>query len=228
MHSTDCTPCQGSMACLGGTTARVTVEILNLNAGLVNEMQLTKLRTAYAQDIAGTLGVENGTVVDLFGHAGSTTVAAARPTGAAATEISAFVTVPDGSSTNALAEQLYTTSFRSRIVSTTQEVLAQSSSQVAVVGNLSAPAVSIKPERFVPKQPTTTVMTSTTTVASTTVITTTVKVHHDLSTSSEAFLASSTAAVSSAGMMESLATRQIAGYSRWLLAGVCVFAGVVS
>lgn len=194
MHSTDCTPCHGSRFCLGGASARVTVEVLNLKFSLLSEGQLSEMRSAFASSVAEVLGLELMSVKDLFGEGGSSTAESSRTAGGFGTRLSCFVTVPDGSSTNTMAGQLYTAAFRGEVVQTTLQAL--DGSTVAVVGTLSAPVVTIKPEPFVPLELTTTVTTPVTTVttSSSVTATTTSAVHLDIRTTSDAFLASSSPA----------------------------------
>lgn len=197
-------------------------------------LQLAKLSTAYSKGIADILELEEDTVVNLLGVHGSTTVAAAGPASVGATEITAIVTVPDNSSANALAEQLYTKSFRDQMVSTTREVLAQTHGQSTVVGNLSVLAVSIKPEHMPDTTVTTTIATANSTAGISQSrgplpgITTTFTVHYELATSSAAFLASTTAAPAIARATESQATWQFTGHSGLLFAWMLVAAGCVS
>jgi len=182
MHSTDCTPCHGSRFCLGGATARVSVDILNLDLSMLSETLLTQLRSEYAGKIAEVLDLEEVTVQDLFGRAGSSSLAAARPAGGSGVRVTAFITVPQGSSTNKLAAVLYTDEFRGQMVSVTHGILGANS--VAVHGSLAAPGVSINPERFTPLQETTTRAATTTEVASSSSVgvslvdTTTTVIHH--------------------------------------------------
>jgi len=191
MHSTDCTPCHGSRYCLDGASARVTVEVLNLKFSLLSEGQLSEMRSAFASSVAEVLGLDLMSVKDLFDEGGSSTAESARTAGGVGTKLSCFVTVPDGSSTNTMAGQLYTAAFRSDVVQAT--VAALGGSTVAVMGTLSAPVVTINPEHFVPLELTTTITTLDTTVttSSSSAATTTSTVHMDIRTTSEAFLSSS-------------------------------------
>merc|ERR1719203_900344 len=188
-HETDCSPCSGSRSCLGGATARVTVQVLGVDVERIDRSASLELRGAYAEDLASTLEVAKASVQDLFGHAASSTVSGTVLSGQKGLKVSAFVTVPVGSSANALAEKLYTENFRSKIVNTTAEVLKRDGSGSKFLGRLVAPMVAIHPEPFVPLRPTTTVMT-TSTVTSTgssgvVAFTTTTTIHKDI-TSSEA------------------------------------------
>lgn len=169
----------------------------------------------YAQDIAEVLDVNVRSVVDLSGQNASVTL---EPKGldGVETKISAFTVVPEGSSANALAKQLYSSRFRSQILGSTIQVLAQHSSQDIVTGPLNIPVVAIKPERFTPLPRTTATpartdivtSTATSTVASTVATTastetttmlpeepssspTTSMLHEDLRTTQSAFLATS-------------------------------------
>merc|ERR1719203_2340787 len=167
-HETDCSPCSGSRSCLGGATARVTVQVLGVDVERIDRSASLELRGAYAEDLASTLEVAKASVQDLFGHAASSTVSGTVLSGQKGVKVSAFVTVPAGSSANALAEKLYTESFRSKIVGTTTEVLEQGDNQLALLGPLSVPGVAIRPQTFVPLQPTMMVVESTETSTSST------------------------------------------------------------
>lgn len=192
------------------------MEVLNLKFSLLSEGQLSEMRSAFAERVAEVLELDLTAVKDLFGEGGSSTAEASRTAGGIGTRFSCFVTVPDGSSTNTMAEQLYTVSFRGDIVQRTVQALKGST--VAVVGTLSAPVVTVKPEPFVPREVTTTVTTLLTTTTVTTVTTssstaamTTSTVHQDIRTTSETFLSSSSsvqpknAALHGAGHVKALA-----------------------
>jgi len=181
MRSTDCTPCHGSRFCLGGASALITVELLNLDPTVLNTMQLNQLRAQIADHIAESLDLHSEEVKDLFGNGGSTTVAVARPAGGFGAKVSAYIVVPQGSSTNTLAARLYSHDFRELIVQSVRQVLGSSS---AIVGRLSAPGVSIQPKQFVPLQITSTVTTTVTTALLTTMTTATVTTTTTIVTSS--------------------------------------------
>jgi len=152
---------------------------------MLSEFVLAQLRPKYAQKISEVLGLQEVTVQDLFGRAGQSSIAAARPAGGSGARVTAFVTVPEGSSTNAFAASLYTDEFRKQMVAVTEGVVGHNSA--AVSRSLAVAGVSINPERFVPLEETTTRLTTTTapttsTTARTTVITTTTVVHMDVQT----------------------------------------------
>jgi hypothetical protein len=170
MRSTDCTPCHGSRFCLGGASALVTAELLNLDPLRTNNMQLNQLRSRFAGNIAEVLELPAAEVKDLFGNAGSSTVTAARPAGGTGAKVSAYIVVPQGSSTNALAAKLYSDVFREMIVQSAGEVLGTSP---AIVGQLSAPSAAIQPKQFIPLHVTTTATTTVTTAVVTTALPTT-------------------------------------------------------
>lgn len=131
------------------------MEVLNLDLTRIGSGPLTGLQTMYAQDIAEVLAVTAKSIVDLSGHNASTTLEP-RASNRVSTLIEAYTVVPEGSSANALAEQLYSSRFRSQILGSTIQVLAQHSSQDIVSGPLSVPTVAIKLERFIPPPPPTT------------------------------------------------------------------------
>jgi hypothetical protein len=162
----------------------VTVLVLGVDAERVDSAS-ADLRSAYAKDLASTLGVAEASVLDLFGHGDSSTLSAASLSGQKGMRVSAFVTVPEGSSANALAEKLYTEGFREQIGNTTVDTL-KDGSRTALIGQPSVPEVSIHPEAFVPLKVTTTVLTTTTEAATSTIVTmaattTTTTAHKDVS-----------------------------------------------
>merc|ERR1712107_122551 len=97
-------------------------------------------------------------------------------------KISSFTTVPSGSTANKMAEKLYTDSFRDQIVKLTEATLGGGGAAFET-GSLSAAAVAIKPERFIPLHPTTTATTTSTleVTSTTTFTTTTITVHEHVS-----------------------------------------------
>merc|ERR1719491_2874720 len=167
-HEPDCNPCtrRGDRYCMGGATARVTIQVLNVDVARISGSQSSALRTALAHSISSVLDVAEASVIDLFGHPGSSTLAAAMVAGRRGLKITSFVTVPDGSSANAMAEKLYTDAMRELIEETIRDLFGSSS---VLLGRVGVQAVAIKPEPFSPLQPTTTLTTSTkTTISSTT------------------------------------------------------------
>jgi len=151
---------------MGGATARVTIQVLNVDVVRISGSQSSALRTAMARDISSVLEVDETSVIDLFGHPESSTLAAAMVGGRHGLKITSFVTVPDGSSANAMAEKLYTDAMRELIEETIKDLFGSSS---VLLGRVGVQAVAIKPEPFSPLQPTTTLTTSTkTTISSTT------------------------------------------------------------
>merc|ERR1711933_573180 len=152
-HGTDCTPCRGSRFCLGGATARVMIQVLNVDAELISGSS----SSLSAVVVGGRRGLK----------------------------ISAFVTVPAGSSANAMAEKLYADSTRELIKQTTEGVLSSSGQQV-LLGSVGVQTVAINPEPFSPLQSTTTATTSTrtSTISSTATYTSTSTQRHlDMTTS---------------------------------------------
>merc|ERR1712051_310781 len=190
-HEADCTPCSGSRYCLGGATGRVTIQVLNVDAEHLQGAVSMHLRSAYAQAIALALNMAGDSVVDLFGRKASSTLSATVFAGKTGLKISSFVTVPAGSSANAMAERLYTQALRSSIVKTTEGTLREHGSQSLSLGGVNVGAVAIKLEPFHPLQETTTLTTSTQTTSTgtlteTTETTTTRSRHLDISTSARA------------------------------------------
>jgi len=170
-HQTDCVPCTGSRDCKAGSTARVTLEVLNVDVTRISASESVKLRKKLAKKIASTLEVAPSTILDPFGAKKSTMISETVFAGRTGMKVSAVVTVPAGCFANTLAEKLYTTTFREMIAITIKKVLRNA----AVSGHPLVPVVALKPERFVPLQPATTTATSTTrteTVTSTTATTT--------------------------------------------------------
>merc|ERR1711933_263373 len=181
-HGTDCTPCRGSRFCLGGATARVMIQVLNVDAELISGSSSSQLRAAFAHDISSVLGVAEESVLDLFGQEASSSLSAVVVGGRRGLKISAFVTVPAGSSANAMAEKLYADSTRELIKQTTEGVLSTSGQHV-LLGSVGVQTVAINPEPFSPLQPTTTTMTSTRSSSTVTDTSTSTQRHLDMTTS---------------------------------------------
>lgn len=175
-----CLPCRlmgQHWHCMGGATARVTIQALNVDAELIPGSVSSELRAAFALDISSVLEVAKESVIDLFGNSASSTLAAATVAGRQGLKITAFVTVPASSSANAFANQLYTDRLRALIATTVEELL----SSPVLLGDVGVQTVAIKPEPFVPLQPTTTATSTTGTTGS---ITGTTKRHLDMMTTS--------------------------------------------
>lgn len=169
---------------MGGATARVTIQVLNVDAVRISRSESSALRIAFARDISSVLEVAEASVIDLFGHPASSTLAAAMVAGRHGLKITAFVTVPDDSSANAMAVKLYTDGMRELIEQTIRDLFGSSS---VLLGHVGVQSVAIKPEPFSPLQPTTTpttstkITTSSTTTQPTTVTdTSTATKHHDI------------------------------------------------
>lgn len=170
---------------------RITVELVNIDVGSVGGDLMADLSVAYAKDIASSLEIDDDTLKDLYGNPSSTTVKAATVAATSGLRVSAFTTVPAGSSARSMATSLYTDAFRSMIVKSTLDVLGDHGKQNLVTWHLDAPMVAIKPEQFVPVQPETTTSTETQTSTSTLAITTTsTTVQHDVDqqTTAQGFL----------------------------------------
>lgn len=144
----DCSPCHGSADCLQDASARITIELNGFPYAAFTSTQLADVGSALALDIASACGVEDYSVVDLFGMNTTVTIS---PDGM----VSAFVVDVEGSSANELASQLYSASFRSALVNSTLAVLS------GTWPHLSVGAVSVEPEEFTPLVPTETATTST-------------------------------------------------------------------
>jgi len=170
---TDCTPCSGSRQCRGGSSARITIEVLDVAVDRINGVVSTKLRAGLASDLSETLGVDSSIVLDLFGESASVTCVASRVAGRMSMKISAFVTVPADSTANALAAQIYTDAFRAKVGKTVKTVLSEEHEQLALLERVEVFTVALKPERFTPLQHTTTVLTTTQKITTSTTIKTT-------------------------------------------------------
>merc|ERR1712066_238969 len=110
-------------------------------------------------------------VIDLFGDVASSSLSATVVAGRHGLKLTAFVTVPAGSSANAMTEKLYTDATRELIKQTTEDVLSSDGGRV-LLGRVGVQTVAINPEHFSPLQPTTTATTSTrTTLTSTNTVT---------------------------------------------------------
>jgi len=114
-----------------------------------------KLSESYAKHVAQVLQLPETGVVDRFGAPSSSSLSDS-------STVDAFLNVPAGSSVNALGKLLYTESFQSKIMASTEEALKL---QGLSMGRFAVRSVSIKPEEFVPLVPTTTATTVTTTKA---------------------------------------------------------------
>lgn len=162
----------------------MTIQVLNIDAALISGYVSSALCAAFAHNISSVLEVAPASVIDLFGLPASSTLAAAVVAGRRGLQITSFVTVPDGSSANAMADKLYSSSMRATIVSTVEELLGSSA---VLLGRVGVQAVAIKPEPFSPLHPTTTMSTFTettsssiTTVSVTGTSTRTSQPHHDM------------------------------------------------
>lgn len=174
---------------MGGASARVTIELLNVDTVMIDGTSSSVLRVAFARNISAALGVDAQAVKDLFGQTSSTSLTAAQVGGRRGLKITAYVTVPEGSSANALASLLYTEQLRQTLVETVRALLHPP----VVLGSVGVQTVSITPETFKPLLPTTTATTttmppSTSTITRTSTLTSTVtttKRHLDMSTSAD-------------------------------------------
>merc|ERR1712066_725573 len=106
-------------------------------------------------------------VIDLFGDVASSSLSATVVAGRHGLKLTAFVTVPAGSSANAMAQELYTDATRELIKQTTEDVLSSDGGRV-LLGRVGVQTVAINPEHFSPLQPTTTATTSTRTTRTST------------------------------------------------------------
>merc|ERR1712154_403983 len=106
--------------------------------------------------MGSTLELDDTSLKDLYGNPSSTTVKAATVAATTGLKVSAFTTVPAGSSARTFATSLYTDAFRTMIVQSTLDVLEHHGKQNLVTWHLDAPMVAIKPEQFIPLQPETT------------------------------------------------------------------------
>merc|ERR1712232_1078233 len=136
---------------MGGATARVTIQVLNVDVSMISGSKSSELRTAFAHDISSILSVAEASVIDLFGHAASSTLSAVVVAGKQGLKITSFVTVPEGSSANAMAEKLYTDRMRASVKKTIEESLGSSP---VLLGHVAVQTVAIRPEVFSPLQPT--------------------------------------------------------------------------
>merc|ERR1712066_164716 len=109
-------------------------------------------------------------VIDLFGDVASSSLSATVVAGRHGLKLTAFVTVPAGSSANAMAQELYTDATRELIKQTTEDVLSSDGGRV-LLGRVGVQTVAINPEHFSPLQPTTTATTTRTTLTSTNTVT---------------------------------------------------------
>lgn len=214
LRASDCTPCRGSLSCLGGASVRISLHFMGLDFGAIGADLLSVLSAELARDLSDTIGVP---VVDLFDQANSSTLESGRAAGIPGVKVSVFATVPEGSSANVMAKELYTSSFQSHVVTTAEGVLERAGKQNAILGQLSAPVVAVKPERFVPREHTTITTTSTMTTTSTSTTRnlrsqttstagssdegrTTGAYHHDVSTTSKDGVSSPVSGVSPVGV----------------------------
>jgi len=143
---------------------RISLQFMGLDFEALGADVLSVLSVELASDISKTIGVP---VVDLFDQANSSTLESARVAGIPGVKVSVFTTVQQGSSANVMAKELYTSSFRSLVITSTEGVLQRAGRQHAILGQLSAPVVGVKPERFVARKYTTLTTTSTMTTTST-------------------------------------------------------------
>ena len=100
-------------------------------------------------------------MIDLFVPPASSTLAAAVVAGRRGLQTTSFGTVPGGSSANALAGKLYSSSLREMSVTTVNQLFGSSA---VVLGPVGVQVVAIKPEPFSPLQLATTMTTSMTTL----------------------------------------------------------------
>merc|ERR1712113_341577 len=145
-----CARCWDSSDCLPDASGRVTIEFGHLDFLTLNQSEQSRLATLLAHDIASTCDVEKTAVVDFEGKKSTVTITAG---GIAA----AFVLGIVGQSATDLAAKLYSTSFRSVIVSTTVEIVHSSSKYPTIT------SITFEPRPFtLPTSATTTTIATTT------------------------------------------------------------------
>eukprot|EP00443_Scrippsiella_acuminata_P008163 CAMPEP_0115278270 /NCGR_PEP_ID=MMETSP0270-20121206/57669_1 /TAXON_ID=71861 /ORGANISM="Scrippsiella trochoidea, Strain CCMP3099" /LENGTH=488 /DNA_ID=CAMNT_0002694937 /DNA_START=59 /DNA_END=1525 /DNA_ORIENTATION=+ len=190
-----CAPCPGSGDCLPDGSARITIEFVHFPYAELDSEQMEKVQVAMAEDIAAACSVGNQSVLDLNGKSSSVSVGSDG-------SVSAFVTEVTKSSASDLASKLYTTTFRSRLVSSTLEILGVDKE------HFGAGAISVQPEEFLPV----TVTSTTTSVSSTTASTTTSSISDSSSSDSSSANSSD---VSLLGAEVSFSARNVTRTSRY-------------
>lgn len=159
LRQDDCKRCTGS-GCLDDKSAQLTFEVLHIALPALPEQALASIRSAFAEDIASTLGVSNLSVVDLRGNNASVTIAEDG-------NVSAFVLAVTDASAIDFATKLYSSTFRSLVINSTKAIV-NSQAATAMDSDIAVGAVSIELQRFTPLVPTTTATTTPTITATTT------------------------------------------------------------
>jgi len=109
-----CRTCRGDLYCLGGSTAHLEIKFPGLNLSGPARGKQARAASAYVRRIAAACAVDERAVMNLYGVNGSVALTEAGL-------VEAYIRVPMNSSVNAMADRLYTASFKKSM----QEVAAK-------------------------------------------------------------------------------------------------------